>query len=120
MTDPELSGQELSDLFAQGTAPDADPAFERSVTARIGRARRIGRLAALALPATAVLVFSAAAFATATVVRPVLAPLVEGAPQFMGVPAPLVLAALAAVLALGALRHVLFRPRLAGDAFPSF
>jgi hypothetical protein len=114
-----MTDQELSDLFAVGTAPDPDPVFTRSVTARIGRARRLGRLAPLALPATAALAASAGLFAAARLARPALAPLVEASPQLMGVPAPLVLVAAAAGLVLAG-RRVLARSRSADDALPSF
>jgi hypothetical protein len=100
---------ELSDLFAEGTAPEEDPAFALRVAADIRRARLGVRLGALALPAALVLALSAAAFLAAGVLRPVLAELTEGTPQVMGVPAPVVMAALAAGLALAARRYVLSR-----------
>jgi hypothetical protein len=99
----------MSDLFAEGTAPDHDPAFEMNVAAEIGRARLVGRLARFVLPVTGVLVLSGAVYEAAGVVRPMLASALEGATVFMGVPLPVVLAALTAGLVLTARRYVLTR-----------
>jgi hypothetical protein len=104
-----MSEPSISDLFAEGTAPDRDPAFEMNVAADIGRARVLDRLARFALPVTGALVLSGAVHGAAEVVRPLLAPALEGATQFMGVPLPVVLVALAAGLALTARRYVLSR-----------
>ena len=98
---------DLSELFAEGTAPEPDPAFALSVAAQIGRERLRGRLLALALPTLVVLALAGGALAAARLIEPVLVQLVAGSPQFMGVPVPLVLGALAAGLALGAGRYVL-------------
>lgn len=101
MTDEQISG-----LFAEGTAPESDPAFALRVAADIGRARFRSRFLALALPATAVLILSGATFVTAEVVKPMLVQLIDGAPQFMGVPVPVVLGVLAvAGLAASARRY---------------
>jgi hypothetical protein len=97
MTDEQISG-----LFAEGTAPESDPVFAVEVAAGISRARLGDRLRALGLRAVVVLVLSSAIYMAAGVIRPVLAQLVQGAPQFMGVPAPVVLGVLAAAL-VGAL-----------------
>ena len=102
-----MTDQQLSDLFIEGTAPDHDPAFALSVAAGIGRARLGCRLLALALPASAVLALSGAAFVAAGVIKPMLVQLLDGSSQFMGVPVPVVLGALAAGLALSARRYVL-------------
>jgi hypothetical protein len=104
MTDPQLSH-----LFAEGTAPERDPAFAHSVAAGIGRARLGMRLRALALRASGVLALSGATFVAAGVIKPVLVQLVDGWSQFMGVPVPVVLGALTAGLALSAGRYVLSR-----------
>jgi hypothetical protein len=104
-----MSDQQLSDLFAEGTAPESDPGFTGRVEAEIGRVRLRSRLLAVALPACGVLMLSGVLYEAAAVIRPVLAPLVGEAPQFMGVPFPIVLGALAAGLALSARRYVLSR-----------
>jgi hypothetical protein len=105
---------ELSDLFAEGTAPESDPAFAARVTARIGRERLRTRLGAIALRVLAVLMLAGVAYAAAGMVRPMLGPLLEGSSQFMGVPVPLVLGVALAGLALSAGRYVL---SLRGDGF---
>src|SRR4051812_26175232 len=103
MTDDER----LSDLFAQGTAPESDPVFTLSVTAEIGRARRRGRLAAFAVRAGVVSALAGAAFVAAGLSRALLAQLVDEAPQVMGAPAPMVLGVTIVGLALLAWRQVL-------------
>jgi len=104
-----MSDTRISDLFAQGTAPESDPAFVKAVAADIGRARLRSRLLALARPVTGVLALSGALYVAAGLIRPVLAEQLAGTPEFMGVPMPLALAALVAGLALSARRYVLFR-----------
>jgi hypothetical protein len=104
-----MSDEQLSDLFAEGTAPDADPGFARRVEAEIGRARLRSRVLALALPATGVLMFSGALYVATGVIRPALAPLFEGSAQFMGVPVPVVLSVLTAGLTVSARRYILSR-----------
>jgi hypothetical protein len=107
MTDPQLSS-----LFADGTAPDHDPAFTAQVAAEIGRARLRTRLLALALQAAMVLTLAGALFVAGRLIEPALvqlAPLVEQSPQFMGVPVPLVLGALLVGLALLARRRLRLR-----------
>ena len=108
-----MTESQLSDLFAEGTAPESDPDFALRVAAGIGRERLGAQVRALALRAAVVLVLSGAAFVAAGMIKPVLGRLVDGAPQFMGAPMPVVLAALAAGLAVFARRYVL--PRPAGD-----
>ena len=86
-----MTDEQLSDLFAEGTAPERDPAFTLAVTAEIGRARvRIGLLA-LALRVAAVLMLAVVLFVASRLIEPALAQLVEGLPRFMGVPVPVVL-----------------------------
>jgi len=102
-----MTDTQLSDLFAEGTAPETDPDFTLRVTARIGRARLGGRLRVLALRAAGVLMLSGVTFVAAGVIKPMLVQLVDGAPQFMGVPAPVVLGVLIAGLALLVRPHLL-------------
>jgi hypothetical protein len=104
-----MTDKQLSDLFAEGTAPESDPAFELKVATDIGRARFRSRLLALALPATGVLAVSGALYVVAGMIQPVLGQLVDESLQFMGVPVPVVLGALAAGLALSARRYVFSR-----------
>jgi hypothetical protein len=104
-----MTEEQISDLFAEGTAPERDPDFALRVAAGIGRERLRVRLGALALRACMVLMLSGATFAAAGVIKPMLVQLVDGSTQFMGVPVPVVLGALAAGLALSARRYVLSR-----------
>jgi hypothetical protein len=95
-----MTDSEFSDLFAAGTAPEHDPAFTLRVAAGIGRARLRSRLLALALRAFVVLMLAGAIFVAAGLVKPMLVQLLDGSPQFMGVPVPVVVGALVAGLAL--------------------
>jgi hypothetical protein len=108
-----MADQQMSDLFVQGTAPERDPDFARRVTAEVSRERLRMRLGALTLRAAVVLMISGAAYSAAGMIKPVLAPLFDGSPQFMGVPLPMVLGALAAGLALSAGRYALSLERFA-------
>lgn len=101
-----MTDERLSHLFAEGTAPERDAAFAAQVAAGIGRARLRIRLLALALRAAAVLLFVGAAFLAARAVEPALTQLAETWPQFMGVPAPLVLGVLFIGLAFRARRYL--------------
>jgi hypothetical protein len=104
-----MTDEQMSELFAEGTAPERDPEFALRVADGIGRARLRIRLIALALHASVVLMLSAATFVAAGLIKPVLVQLVDGSSQFMGVPVPVVLCALAAGLVLSARRYVLSR-----------
>lgn len=113
MTDERLEGEQLTGLFAEGTAPERDAAFTRRVNDRIDRAR-LGRcLSALAIRALVILTLAAAVFVTIRTLEPMLAPIlepvVESSPHFMGVPLPLVLAAAALSLGLYAMRLLRLR-----------
>jgi hypothetical protein len=101
-----MSDSELSDLFAEGTAPERDPDFVLQVAAGIGRARLRNRLFALTGRATGVLVLAVAMFVALGLIKPLLVQLLDGSPQFMGVPEPVVLGALIAGLALRAWRYL--------------
>ena len=102
-----MSDSQISDLFAEGTAPEHDPAFAQAVASGIGRARLRMRLGALALRGIVVLMLSGAVFVAVGVIKPVLVQLVDGSSQFMGVPVPVVLGVAAIGLALSARRYVL-------------
>ena len=102
-----MTDNQMSALFAEGTAPESDPDFALRVAAELNRARFGARLGALALRATVVLMLSGVTFVAARAVKPVLVQLVDGAPQFMGVPVPMVLGVLVAGLALLVRPHVL-------------
>jgi hypothetical protein len=101
-----LTDKQLSDLFAEGTAPERDPAFALRVAAGIGRTRLRMRFLALALRATVTLMLCVAMFVAIRLSEPVLAQLVEGMPRFMGVPVPLVLGLLVAAFVLRAQLHI--------------
>ncbi|HMN46311.1 MAG TPA: hypothetical protein PKE27_17165 [Povalibacter sp.] len=96
---------ELKELFTEGTAPERDPAFALQVAAEIRRSRLRSRFLAFALREAPMLMLFVVLFAASRVIAPVLAQLLEGVPQFMGVPVPMVaLGVLVAGLALCA-RH---------------
>jgi hypothetical protein len=101
-----MNDNQLSDLFAEGTAPERDPAFALRVAAGIGRTRLRMRFQALALRATVMLMLAVGMFVAIRLSEPVLAPLVEGMPRFMGVPVPLVLGVLVAAVVLRAQLHI--------------
>jgi hypothetical protein len=106
-----VTDQHLSDLFTEGTAPELDPAFALQVAAAIGRARLRGRLLALGLRVTVLLVLSVPVFVASRLIAPVLARLVEGVPKFMGVPVPIVVLGVLVIglVVLRARLHILFR-----------
>ena len=85
-----MTDKQLSELFAEGTAPERDPAFVLWVAAGIARPRRRMRLLALALRAAVMLMPFVALFVASRLIERVLAQFVEGVPQFMGVPVPMV------------------------------
>jgi hypothetical protein len=85
-----LTDKQLSALFADGTSPEHDPAFVLSVAAEVGRTRLRMRFLPLALRTAAMLTVSLVLVMTSRLIEPVLARLVEGVPQFMGVPVPMV------------------------------
>src|SRR5688572_24058847 len=85
-----MTNEPLSDLFVEGTTRETDCAFTLQVAAEIGRARNRIRLLALAWRVIPGLVLFVAAFVASRLIEPVLAPLVEAMPQFMGVPVPMV------------------------------
>ena len=95
-----MTDEHLSSLFAEGTAPERDATFARSVDARIVSERRSLRLLAFAVRTSVILTLAAALFVTVRTLEPVLAQIAETSPQFMGVPMPLVLGALAVGLAV--------------------
>jgi hypothetical protein len=102
-----MPDKQLSELFAEGTAPDRDPAFALQVAAEIGRSRIRMRFLAPALRAAVMLMLAVVIFAASTVIEPIFAQLVEEVPQFMGVPVPMaVLGAIVAGLGLRAKLHI--------------
>jgi hypothetical protein len=86
-----MTDEQLSDLFAEGTAPERDPDFTLAVTAGIGRARLRVRLLVLALRVAVMLMLAVVLFVASRLIEPALAQLVDGLPRFMGVPVPIVL-----------------------------
>jgi hypothetical protein len=112
-----MTDQQLSDLFTEGTAPERDPAFTLLVASGIGRARLRRQLLALGLRVTALLILAVPMFVAIRLIALVLAQLVGGWPRFMGVPVPVVLGVLVAVLAL---RHRIYLlPLRLGAIFPA-
>lgn len=102
-----MTDEQISDLFAEGTAPEADPAFARRVAAGIARARLGARLQRLALAPAVVLMLSGATFLAGRLIKPALTQAVDGAPQVIGVPLPVVLGVVIVGLALSVRRYVL-------------
>jgi hypothetical protein len=92
-----MTEERLAQLFADGTAPERDAAFDRRVDAQIERERRGLRLLAFAVRSLVIVALAAALFVTVRTLEPAIA---ESSPQFMGVPLPLVLGALAVGLAV--------------------
>ena len=103
--------KQLSDLFADGTAPERDPAFVLQVATGIGRVRFRMRCVALARKVIVPLMVSVVLFIASRLIEPVLAQLIEGLPQFMGVPVPVVLlgSVVAALTLRGRFHTVLLR-----------
>lgn len=101
-----MTDKQLSALFADGTSPEHDLAFVLAVAAEIGRTRLRMRFLPLALRTAAMLMVSLALVMASRLIEPVLARLVEGVPQFMGVPVPM------AVLGVFVAGLVLLRGRL--------
>jgi hypothetical protein len=108
-----MTEERLAQLFADGTAPEHDAAFDRRVDAQIASVRRGRRFLALAVRALVVLTLAGAAFAALRTIEPTLEPtleqIAESSPQFMGVPLPLVLGALVVGLAVHLRRFVRLR-----------
>jgi hypothetical protein len=95
-----MTEEHLTSLFAEGTAPERDTAFVHRVDAQIERARRGLRIPAFAVRALVILTLAAALFVAVRALEPELKLIAESSPQFMGVPMPLVLGALAVGLAV--------------------
>ncbi len=106
-----MADEQLTGLFADGTAPERDAGFARRVDARIASERRGRRLLALAVRVLAILIVAATAFAAVRFLEPTLQQVSETLPHFMGVPVPLVLGVAAAGLAVHAWRSILVRSR---------
>ena len=104
-----MTDEQLTELFADGTAPERDAVFAQRVDARIASERRGFRLAALAVRALVILMFAAVLFVTILELEPVLQAIAQSSPHFMGVPLPLILVVLAIGLAVHALRFVRLR-----------
>jgi len=104
MTDPRLE-----ELLAAGTAPERDAAFAERVEAGIDRARLVMRLV-LAGGMVLTVALAVTIYITGHAVAALLASNAEDLPEFMGVPVPLVLAALAVGLLLRAARYLRLRP----------
>jgi hypothetical protein len=101
-----MTDEQLTELFAHGTAPERDTVFAQRVDARIASERRGLRLVALAVRALAILMLAATLFAIVRVLEPMLQQIAEISPHFMGVPVPLILLVLAVCLAVHALQFV--------------
>jgi len=106
-----MADDQLTELFADGTAPERDTAFAQRVDARIASARRDLRLLAFAIRTLVILTLAAAMLVTVRLLEPTLQQIAENSPQFMGVPVPLILVALAVGFAVRAMRFVRLRLR---------
>lgn len=93
-----MTDDQLSNLFAEGTAPERDAVFAGRVDAQIARAPKPSPLLLHTLRAALVLAIAGAVFVTLRAVGPIFEPApghVDLAlPHVMGVPLPLVLGAL--------------------------
>ena len=106
-----MADDQLAELFASGTAPERDAVFAQRVDARIASERRGARFLAFAIRALVIVTLAAAMFVTIRALEPTLQQIAESSPQFMGVPVPLILVALAVGLAVRAMRFVRLRLR---------
>ena len=104
-----MSDDQLAKLFAEGTSPERDPQFASRVTAEVDRARLTLRLCKFAIRALMILTLAGAVFVTGRLIGPLLRPIAEISPQFMGVPLPLVACALTLFLGFQAWRFVRLR-----------
>ena len=104
-----MTDEQRTELFADGTAPERDAVFAQRVDAQIASERRGFRLAALVVRSLVILMFAAVLFVTIRELEPVLQPIAQSSPHFMGVPLPLILVVLAIGLAVHALRFVRLR-----------
>ena len=95
-----MADDQLDELFASGTAPERDAAFAQRVDARIASERRSARFLALAIRTLPILLLAAAVYVTVRLAEPALQQIAGNWPQFMGVPVPLILAALGIGLAV--------------------
>ena len=95
-----MTDEHLTRLFAEGTAPERDPAFAQRVDARIAFERRGRRLRTLLIRILVMLMLAATAFVAVRVLEPTLQQIAENSPEFMGVPLPEVLGALAVGVAV--------------------
>jgi hypothetical protein len=102
-----MADEQLTGLFAEGTAPERDAAFAQRVDARIVSVRRGARALALSVRVLVMLTLGAIAFATVRLAEPTLRQIAEISPEFMGVPVPLMLT----VFGLGLLARL---PRFIG------
>ena len=104
-----MTDEQLTELFADGTAPERDAVFAQRVDARIASERRGLRLVALAVRVLAILMLAATLFVIVRELEPTLQQIVGASPQFMGVPLPLILVVLAVGFAVRSLRFVRLR-----------
>ncbi len=101
-----MTDEHLTSHFAEGTAPERDTAFARRIDVRIKRARQGRRLLGFTTRTLVILTLAAMVFVTVRLLEPTLQQIAENSPQFMGVPVPLVLGALAVGLAVRFRRFV--------------
>ena len=95
-----MTDDHLSNLFAEGTAPERDAAFALRIDAQIASERRALRMRALAIRTLMILVLAATTFLMVRALDWALAQMDYSAPLIMGVPLPLILAALMIGLAV--------------------
>ena len=101
-----MTDEQLAKLFTEGTAPERDEAFVGRTAAQIGFERLASRFLSLALPALIFVMLLTVIFVAVRTIEPLLAPIAQSSPQFMGVPVPLALGALALGLVAYAWRFV--------------
>jgi hypothetical protein len=89
-----MTDDHLTKLFAEGTAPARDATFVRRIDAQIAAARRALRVQAFTIRAVLLATLAATMFVMVRALEWALDQISASTPQIMGVPLPLVLAAL--------------------------
>jgi hypothetical protein len=109
-----MNEEQLSDLFATGTAPEIDQAFVLQVAMLTARAQRRVRLLALVRRVVSALTWAMGIFVASRMLEAVFVPLFEGVPEFMGVPVPMVVLATLLAGLMRYVRHPVFPGSVSG------
>lgn len=98
-----MTDDQIAALFAQGSTPERDRAFAERVAKNVARLGWLERLMTAAR-AAALFAVAVALFFGLRALEPIAAPVLAWTPELMGVPAPLVLAAIAVAVTIQARR----------------